>query len=167
MKTSENSWDEADVELLKRVWSQGKSVTVIAGMLRRTRNAIVGKVHRLKLGTHKTYERKDHPLPKPRIAASTKNTTPTRHRSTATKATDAPLNAYLHSGAPSVPLPVFAHPETALVPGGIDFMELTDHTCKFALTENTPHRFCGMPTEHGSWCPAHRKRVFTNVARMA
>ena len=45
------SWTDERVELLKRLWNQGLSASQIAGELAGgvTRNAVIGKVHRLGL----------------------------------------------------------------------------------------------------------------------
>src|ERR1700712_4517764 len=44
-------WTEERVELLKKLWLEGLSASQIAGILGEgvTRNAVIGKVHRLKL----------------------------------------------------------------------------------------------------------------------
>src|SRR3954465_1736737 len=44
-------WTEERVELLKKLWLEGLSASQIAGVLGEgvTRNAVIGKVHRLKL----------------------------------------------------------------------------------------------------------------------
>ena len=44
------SWTEERVEMLKRLWQEGLSASQIAGELGGvTRNAVIGKVHRLGL----------------------------------------------------------------------------------------------------------------------
>ena len=44
------SWNDERVELLKRLWSEGLSASQIASELGGiTRNAVIGKVHRLGL----------------------------------------------------------------------------------------------------------------------
>jgi len=38
----------------------------------------------------------------------------------------------------------------------ITFAELSDLRCKFALTERSPHQFCGAPVKPGkSYCSEH------------
>ena len=48
---SAGGWTEERVELLKKLWLEGLSASQIAGVLGEgvTRNAVIGKVHRLKL----------------------------------------------------------------------------------------------------------------------
>ena len=44
------NWTDERVELLRKLWSEGLSASQIAAQLGRcTRNAVIGKVHRLKL----------------------------------------------------------------------------------------------------------------------
>jgi GcrA cell cycle regulator len=44
------SWTDERIDLLKRLWGEGQSASQIAGQLGGvTRNAVIGKVHRLKL----------------------------------------------------------------------------------------------------------------------
>ena len=38
---------------------------------------------------------------------------------------------------------------------GIDLMDLTATSCRYAVTSQSPHRFCGLTATHGSWCEAH------------
>lgn len=48
-------WTEPRVELLKQLWKDGHSCSVIASMLgKTTRNAVIGKVHRLHLDGRRT-----------------------------------------------------------------------------------------------------------------
>src|SRR5664279_711646 len=51
METLFMGWTEERVELLKKLWLEGLSASQIAGVLGEgvTRNAVIGKVHRLKL----------------------------------------------------------------------------------------------------------------------
>src|SRR5664279_616210 len=51
METNLMGWTEERVELLKKLWMEGFSASQIAGELGEgvTRNAVIGKVHRLKL----------------------------------------------------------------------------------------------------------------------
>ncbi len=62
------AWTEADVELLKKLWAEGLSASEIAKRLDGvTRNAVIGKVHRLGLsGRRSPIARKPKPAPKPR-----------------------------------------------------------------------------------------------------
>jgi GcrA cell cycle regulator len=70
------AWTEDRVETLKKLWTEGLSASQIAKEMGEgvTRNAIIGKVHRLKLSGRATPSRpprpRAKPAPKPRITAS-------------------------------------------------------------------------------------------------
>lgn len=54
------SWTDERVEILKRMWAEGKSASQIAKELGGvTRNAVIGKVHRLGLSSRTTTSRND------------------------------------------------------------------------------------------------------------
>jgi len=64
------AWTEDRVELLKKLWAEGLSASQIARTMGEvTRNAVIGKVHRLGLSGRATTSRSDRPrrtaLPKP------------------------------------------------------------------------------------------------------
>ena len=51
-------WTDARIERLKALWAEGRSASEIAGLLGEvTRNAVIGKVHRLGLPGRKTTSR--------------------------------------------------------------------------------------------------------------
>lgn len=61
-------WTEERVELLKRLWAEGLSASQIAGRLGGvTRNAVIGKVHRLGLSGRATTSRVKTPRPRRRV----------------------------------------------------------------------------------------------------
>ncbi|GEP11677.1 GcrA family cell cycle regulator [Methylobacterium gnaphalii] len=62
---------------------------------------------------------------------------------------------------------LFPEPQRRPIPiAGVPLLELGSFRCRYALTDRSPHLFCGEPTvatrsdPHGSWCEAHRARVF-------
>ena len=63
------AWNDERVELLKKLWSEGLSASQIAGRLGGvTRNAVIGKVHRLGLSGRATTSRMKSHRPRPRVA---------------------------------------------------------------------------------------------------
>ena len=65
------AWTEELVELLKKLWTEGLSASQIARTMGDvTRNAVIGKVHRLGLSGRATTSRSDRPrratIPKPK-----------------------------------------------------------------------------------------------------
>lgn len=64
------AWTDERVELLKKLWSEGLSASQIAGRLGSvTRNAVIGKVHRLGLSGRATTSRVKTHRSRPRVAA--------------------------------------------------------------------------------------------------
>lgn len=65
------AWNEERVELLKKLWAEGLSASQIAGRLGGvTRNAVIGKVHRLGLSGRATTSRMKIMRPRNRPVAS-------------------------------------------------------------------------------------------------
>ena len=63
------SWTDERVETLKKLWSEGLSASQIAGRLGSvTRNAVIGKVHRLGLSGRATTSRMKTHRPRARMA---------------------------------------------------------------------------------------------------
>src|SRR5208282_5540354 len=63
------SWTDERVELLKKLWSDGLSASQISANLGEvTRNAVIGKVHRLGLAGRATTSRIRTARPRPNIA---------------------------------------------------------------------------------------------------
>jgi len=64
------AWTDERVELLKKLWGEGLSASQIAGRLGSvTRNAVIGKVHRLGLSGRATTSRMKSHRPRPRMAS--------------------------------------------------------------------------------------------------
>lgn len=135
------SWTPHRVLTLKKLWAKGLSASQIAGQLGGvSRNAVIGKVHRLKLqgrATSKRTPRKTQlkPLPEPKRSSTftwfkSINKEPSPKETITSKAT-----------SESIPL------------SSIPFMELRDGRCKhpYGLSH---YRYCGKPTHGGaSYCP--------------
>ncbi len=64
------AWTDDRVELLKKLWAEGLSASQIAGRLGSvTRNAVIGKVHRLGLSGRATTSRMKSHRPRARMAS--------------------------------------------------------------------------------------------------
>lgn len=166
--------EEAD---LKRLWGEGKSAAEIMRTLNanyrraRSRSAVIGKAHRLGLDARRTPSR---PVPI-RLAAERTLSEKRRNAGEAgaikTRRAGKPAPASFRFGAnPTEPTPERAAGlgkdrirNPRLLPGqtpegGKTITEMGARECRYALTADAPHRFCGRPTTHGkSYCPAHLK----------
>ena len=69
------AWTDDRVDILKKLWAEGLSASQIANRLGGvTRNAVIGKVHRLGLSGRTTTSRAKAPRPRRRTAPKTANT---------------------------------------------------------------------------------------------
>jgi len=141
------AWDDERVELLKRLWSEGLSASQIAGKMGGvTRNAVIGKVHRLGLSGRATPA-------KPQRGCSTNGVS------------DAPTASYAHSAAlkPIAPEPEFASP-LVLDSGDLTTVStLKNNMCKWPIGDpaTDDFHFCGQSTGTGkSYCPYHAHMAF-------
>ncbi|MCU0903437.1 MAG: GcrA cell cycle regulator [Tabrizicola sp.] len=174
------SWTDERVETLKRMWNEGQSASQIAKELGGvTRNAVIGKVHRLGL-SNRVGGKEDEDEATPAPAAATIKPEPAPRPEPAVRA-EAPRPA-APAAAPAAPvsnvtpLPV----RKAIIPAGqplppqpslneispealasvrevekrakkLTLMELTERTCKWPIGDPATEDFwfCGLPSLPG------------------
>ncbi|MCA8882553.1 MAG: GcrA cell cycle regulator [Rhodobacteraceae bacterium] len=176
------SWTEERVETLKRMWADGQSASQIAKELGGvTRNAVIGKVHRLGLSnrTAGTAPAKPAVEPAPAPAAAKPAPAPTPPPASppekpaavpASVAAPKPVparKAIIPAGQPLPPQPsaneispeaLASQREVEKKAKRLSLMELTERTCKWPIGDPaTPDFwFCGLPVEQGKpYCEAH------------
>src|SRR5215813_6747078 len=134
-------WPERCIAVLTQMWRDGFSASQIAGVLenfRYTRNAVIGKAHRLGLVNAPRQQRPQQ---------KRKRASPGR------RIIMAPVPKF-------TPLPVKIpepSPESACT-----LFELGEHRCRYPLGDDMkppPYMFCGGPTIAGSSYCAHHTRV--------
>ncbi|WP_282181635.1 GcrA family cell cycle regulator [Aliiroseovarius marinus] len=177
------SWTDERVEILKKMWGEGQSASVIAKELGGvTRNAVIGKVHRLGLsnrsagGTKAPAADKAKAAPKPKAAAKPK-AAPKKAAEPAPKVEEAPAaeakpatparKAIIPAGQPLPPQPSAneispeALAKVSEVEKGakrLNLMELTEKTCKWPVGDPATDDFwfCGLAVQQGKpYCEAH------------
>lgn len=170
------SWTDERVELLKKMWNEGQSASQIAKELGGvTRNAVIGKVHRLGLSNRTTTSAggakatAEKPAPKAKKAAQ-----------------PAPKEAKTPAEEPAPPRPVVPA-RRPIVPAGqplppqpsaneispealatvrevekkakkLSLMDLTERTCKWPVGDPATDDFwfCGLAVKPGKpYCEAH------------
>lgn len=130
-----SDWTEERVNHLKKAWANGMTGGEIAEAMKMTRSAILGKICRLGLQRsadseqqEKTQVQASEPqkseLKKPRMSG---------HRFFIAPSTRRPLKRRLG----------LQQAKTTSKPLGLDVLDLTNHTCKWPITEELPHKFCG------------------------
>jgi len=163
------SWTNERVELLKKLWGEGLSASQIAGELGGvTRNAVIGKVHRLGLsGRAKTSapsaktRRVRTASPAPQAAPKKPQTQPQTHGSAALK-----MDPEL---APVAEIRPKAEPVAELVPMSTraTILTLTERTCKWPIGDPSTDDFyfCGRNSDAGvPYCAHHCKVAYQPVA---
>ena len=168
------SWTDERVEVLKKMWGEGQSASVIAKELGGvTRNAVIGKVHRLGLSNRVTSTTaKTGSAGKAKVETKVKKVAPATPR----KAVAAPENVritppavrkIIPAGQPLPPQPsaneispeaLAKVSEIEKTAKRISLMELTEKTCKWPVGDPATEAFwfCGLSVKVGKpYCEAH------------
>jgi GcrA cell cycle regulator len=158
------NWTDERVELLKKLWGEGLSASQIAGELGGiTRNAVIGKVHRLGLSGRAKSVATPSVAPRPR-----KPRAPSHPLTTFRVAGNTALAPVMEAAEPDVaPEPVV---ELKLVPKVSDFacervtiMELRESMCRWPIGDpgREDFRFCGSRSCSGSpYCEHHAQIAY-------
>ena len=154
------AWTEDRVELLKKLWNEGLSASQIAGRLGHgvTRNAVIGKVHRLGLSGRVTPQRTARPRTRktrePSHPGGRSGIMPTMG-ATALKPSMRPEPA---------PRPI---PEPVLLeaPKGerVNILMLTDKTCRWPIGDPGAEDFCfcgHQPKAGVPYCEYHARLAY-------
>jgi GcrA cell cycle regulator len=155
------SWTDERVELLKKLWSDGLSASQIAGELGGiTRNAVIGKVHRLGLSGRAKAPSSSVPRQRKPRAPSTMFRAPRPMMRGATALAMQP--AYDYSPEPE--------PELIenIIPIGqrCQLVELTDDKCRWPIGDpgQADFFFCGGKPSSGPYCAYHSRIAYQPVA---
>jgi GcrA cell cycle regulator len=179
------SWTDERVETLKKMWGEGQSASQIAKELGGvTRNAVIGKVHRLGLSNRvggKDEDEVEAPVAAAKPEPAARVVEPMTPRAAAERPMERP--APPPGGATVTALPV----RKAIIPAGqplppqpaaneispealasvrevekrakrLTLMELTERTCKWPIGDPATDDFwfCGLPSQPGKpYCEAH------------
>ena len=141
------AWTEDRVAVLTKLWAEGLSASQIATQLGGvTRNAVIGKVHRLGLSGRAKPSRPKTRTVRPVTRA--KSSTPSKPRE---RKPAAPVVK-----APPPPPPLEAKP----LPNGeyATILTIRDHMCKWPIGDpaSSDFRFCGRKHKQGEpYCEAH------------
>lgn len=153
-------WTEANTDLLKELWAAGHSAGVIARHMKATRNAIIGKVHRLGLDERPTSNHLLADVLDP-VDYSGRRKAPKR----SPHMREADRRASLALVTPdSEPQDEPEEPSTPFEPGtgrGTPAADLSLHKlqCKYPIGDpkDAEFHFCDQrKAPHSPYCPAHR-----------
>ena len=173
------SWTDERVEILKRMWGEGQSASVIAKELGGvTRNAVIGKVHRLGLSnrngggsskatTAKAEKPKAEAKPKPKAAAAAPAAGKANLPAEIPRPSAAAMRKIIPAGQPLPPQPsaneispeaLARVSEVEKAAKKLTLMELTEKTCKWPVGDPATDEFwfCGLAVQTGKpYCEAH------------
>jgi len=154
------SWTEERVELLRKLWSDGLSAAQVAAELGAgiTRNAVIGKIHRLGLAERA----KTSAAPRPRAPRAPRNLT-----GEARPQGPAVMGNVALAFSPDVAVALAPRPdEENVVPisARVTLMELRESMCRWPLGDPTAaeFRFCGAksPAGSGPYCCHHARIAY-------
>jgi len=175
-------WTEERVELLKKLWLEGLSASQIAGVLGEgvTRNAVIGKVHRLKLSGRakpaSSAAPRVRPAPRPaarRIASPSASPRPSSSFGASMKARPMSGGGGAIQGATALKISEEYEVEIEVAPQSAELfipveqrltlLQLNEHTCKWPIGDPlTPEfYFCGQHSDEGKpYCDFHSRRAY-------
>lgn len=152
-------WTEERVAELKKLWAEGHSASQIAKRLGNvTRNAVIGKVHRLGLSGRATPSR---PVKRPPRLARPKPQHVARQTGTSSAAPSQ------NTPQETAPVPVIreVNVEPQRLPNGdmVTVMTVKDSMCKWPVGDpaDPAFGFCGHATHEGApYCTEHARLAF-------
>ncbi|WP_336293675.1 GcrA family cell cycle regulator [Bartonella sp. CB169] len=166
------SWTCERVELLKKFWSEGLSASQIAARLGGvSRNAVIGKVHRLKLpgrgkaaqGVSRAQKIPTSPS-SPRMRRTTSTISPTNAASCSAGVTD--LNMEFVEGVTETDVSTKSN---VVVPISrqLNLLQLSENTCRWPVGDplSSDFHFCGADSvENSPYCTFHAKIAFQPIS---
>jgi len=162
------AWTDEIVEQLKQHWIDGKSASQIASLLGNglTRNAVIGKVHRLGLAGRA--KAPSASAPRPRRAAPQASghrvAGPRLAAPAARMVRGATALAIAPEALAELEPPEF---ESVVVPMSlrVTIVELRESMCRWPLGDpaTSEFRYCGSPTSSGPYCTYHGALAYQPV----
>ena len=176
------SWTDERVELLKKLWTEGLSASQIAGRLGAgvTRNAVIGKVHRLNLSGRVQQQRAQQPRQprkqrEPSLApraggtgggASVMGGSLPSLPTAGTSALKPMMRADLHIRPASVPEPQPLRLVDQQKDGRVTILHLSDKTCKWPIGDPGSEEFCFCghgPRDGSPYCEYHARLAYQPI----
>ncbi len=161
------NWTDERVELLKKFWAEGLSASQIAAKLGGvSRNAVIGKVHRLKLSSRgraatATPRTKKPAKPQSQTKGAHRTASFTRTQPVSVGATALQQNFVTEVVAEQVLKP--AKDVVVPISRHLKLVELTEQTCKWPIGDplQEDFHFCGNDSaENAPYCNYHSRLAF-------
>ena len=158
------TWTDERVELLKKLWADGLSASQIAAQLGGvTRNAVIGKVHRLNLSGRAKPASSGPRQRKPRTSGS-----PHRPGGRHYTAGNTALKTHASPAPRRLPTPAALKDIVVPISLNVSLLSLTDAMCKWPQGDpgDEDFHFCGAPAVEGKpYCPDHCARAYITRSR--
>ena len=152
------SWTDDRVDLLKKLWQEGLSASQIAGRLGGvTRNAVIGKVHRLGLSGRATTSRMKSSRPRARAATARRAQQRPNFRQLGN-----PAFRNLYQAEAEANLPVVDEIDIPLAERK-NLQDLMENDCRWPIgdPQHDDFHFCNKSKVPGlPYCEFHAKRAF-------
>ena len=169
-------WTDERVELLKKLWMEGLSASQIAAELGEgvTRNAVIGKVHRLKLSARAKPTNtapRSRPAARPsaprRPSTSSSSTSTMNSKPRVSMSRPQVMGATALAASPEMDTELYVAPAAAelFIPEDkrLNLLQLSESTCKWPIGDPLTKDFycCGQHSlESGSYCEFHSRRAY-------
>jgi len=173
-------WTDERVELLKKLWMEGLSASQIAAELGDgvTRNAVIGKVHRLKLSARAkptntaTRTRPAQRAAPRRVSTGSSSAGMGMHKPRASIMRTQTIGATALAASPEVEAEVYVAPQVQelFIPEDkrLSLLQLNEHTCKWPIGDplSKDFYFCGQQSNEGiPYCEFHARRAYHQVEK--
>lgn len=163
-------WTDDRIDAVKKLWADGLSASQIASRLGGvTRNAVIGKVHRLGLAGRATTSRSRTPRPRNRAASLPLRPTRVQERCRPQALTMPPKAAFAPVESPPVVVPrVIDDFFDTVATLRVNLLDLRDGMCRFPIgdPQDEGFHFCGRHAEPGiSYCGHHARLAFQLARR--
>jgi GcrA cell cycle regulator len=145
-----NYWTEEEVENLRQLWAKGHTGAEIASMLGKSRNAVMGRISRMRERGERLPSERERKPPKPKVAKVPR----VRKASIVLPPTKRVVVEYVNVDYD----PNKKYPK---------FQELKKWQCLYVMNDGHASKFvfCGEKTNFESFCPSHKRLCYTKVVK--
>lgn len=177
------AWTQERINMLIDLWMSGKSASSVAKALGNvSRNAVIGKVHRLGISNRDTVKKVTQGAAKSAAKATNTQAKTTKNHKQPKKISissskETGGNVRLRSASSKIPHPprqytkqtILAHdPNVTTSSKKLSLFDLRENTCRWPSGDprEKDFHFCGCPTQDGSpYCAYHTKIAYSNSSK--
>jgi GcrA cell cycle regulator len=156
------SWTDEKIAELKRLWLEGKSTGEIGKIIGMSKNAVVGKAHRLGL------ESRPSPIKRSENAEGVKAEAPKAAKAEKTVKSDKTEKGDSANKTAEVGGAAKKYGSKGDSGKGVTLVDLNMHTCRWPIGDpkDPDFHFCGKEVELGKpYCEEHLAQAFVGIKR--